>query len=150
MTFAKFELRDMLTCAATDDEGFRCIHSPNHKGAHEWGRCAHVDEGGHHCFLPPRHPGRHAFPWFDSPAHEGDRHTVSYGGSEDECQRYAVRDMPVFQKRGWVKHDTTFTAWWPWRWSPIARLATILLAPRGRLDVVYELRPQEMEASAEG
>jgi hypothetical protein len=145
MTFAKFELRDMLTCAATDDEGFRCTHSPNHKGAHEWGRCAHVDEGGHRCFLPPGHPNRHAFPWFDSPAPDGDRHTVRYGGPEDECRRHALRDTPLFQKYGWVRHETRFTLSWPWRLRPIARLMTILLEPRGRLDVGYELRPHQDE-----
>jgi hypothetical protein len=149
VTFPKFELRDMLTCAATDDEGFRCVHSPNHKGAHEWGRCAHLDEGGHRCFLPPRHPQRHAFPWFDSPAHDGDRHTVRYGGTADEGQGHALRDMPLFQKYGWAVSDTTFTPSWPWRWGPTARLLTFFLAPRGSFQVVYEFGPQEAEPPAE-
>jgi hypothetical protein len=150
MSFAKFELRDMLTCAATDDEGFRCIHSPNHKGAHEWGRCAHVDDGGHRCFMPPRHPGGHVLPWFDSPAHEGDHHTLRYEGSEDACQRDALRDMPMFQRYGWAACDTTFTPWLPWRWRPLARvMAALLLAPRGSLQIVYEFGPREAESPSE-
>jgi hypothetical protein len=148
MTFPKFELRDMLTCAATEDEGFRCVRSPNHGGAHEWGRCAHVDAAGHRCYMPPGHPNGHVLPWFDSPAHDGDRHTVRYQGSEDECQRHTLRDMPVFARHGWVSCDTTFATSWPWRWGPTAWLLSRLVGPRGRLEVIYEFRPREAESPA--
>jgi hypothetical protein len=133
-----FNLRDVLSCAATDDEGFRCVRPPNHSGPHEWGRCPYADEAGHRCFLPPGHPGNHAMPWFDSPAHEGDHHLVRYEGTEADCQRHAVADMRVFLGHGWRALDSTFTAWRPWRSGPTARPLSALLAPRGRLEVEYE------------
>jgi hypothetical protein len=149
MTFPRFELRDMLTCSATDDEGFRCVRRPSHDGPHEWGRCAHVDARGHRCIMPPGHPDGHHLAWFDRPTEPGARHTVRYEGTEASATTRAAADSRVFGAHDWVPVSRSFRAGLPWRWSRFTAAVASLSDPRGALSVVFEYRPSSSRGAAD-
>jgi hypothetical protein len=150
MTIARFDLRDMFTCSATDDEGFNCVRSPSHDGPHKWLRCGYADAGGHRCIMPPDHPGGHDLAWFDRPTEPGAHHIVRYGGTAEAAERLAATATRVYRAHGWIAISSEFTPSLPWRRKRLGSWLTLLGAPRGNLEVVYEYQRQEPTADHSG
>jgi hypothetical protein len=146
MAFTQFDLSNLVRCQVTNDEGFRCILPPSHRGPHHWDRCEARDAGGHRCMLPPRHPGDHEAPWYDRDAVPGETHEISYGGTEAETGGLADRAERIAAGYGWTARSRTFAASRIWRLGLVRRLMPNA-SPSGRLTVVYVFRPDDVSAA---
>ncbi len=146
--FPQFETSNWLRCAATDDDGFRCLMPPSHGGDHRWARCEWQDARGARCMLPPRHPGRHVLFWYDEPASPGDVHTVRFGGTRSGAAAFAQRASSVYARHGWVEKSRQFEPGLLSRLVAATPLVEHLDEPRGNVVVVFEYRPDGADAAS--
>jgi hypothetical protein len=130
-------LTDLVRCAETDSEGYRCALSPNHDGPHRWMRCEWTDPAGRRCILPPRHPGSHDLAWYDALAATGSRHTVRYHGPREASEARAAREEEVFRAHGWAVVSSGYKLDRWWRIGPLAALLGLFWLPGGTLAVDY-------------
>jgi hypothetical protein len=146
MAFPQFDIADVLRCAATDEEGFRCTRPPSHDGGHRWGRCEHRDGGGHRCMHTPGQPSDHEQPWYDRDAVAGETRAIRYHGTEREASAWADKAQRISSRYGWIARSRVFSVSFLWRWQPVARLLATASPPRGHLTVVFEYRPSGPES----